>query len=175
MRSFGELKCYYRHARTSIDLRAPAIAFLGRMPLLGVQPGFLCRSRRLRGPSSSGDDERSPHEIGETFLRQLPISTLASHVACDDANASLRREPGRELLLQSGALCLVQRARAENVPEDLHARRCLVHVLSAGTRGPRDAHVELGARDRERLVDREEIPGSGRRRVAHSTTASGTT
>src|SRR5207248_5001414 len=105
--------------RSLVERLLPAFCFLGRVALLRLQPGFLGCSARLGRASFFWNDQRSPDEIGKSFLCQLAISALAAHVARHHSNAAIARQSRGQLLAQAAPLRVVERARFEDVPENL--------------------------------------------------------
>src|SRR6266568_2725592 len=144
-------------ATNLVERCVPTLTLLVRVALLCLEPGFLCRSRWFGRFALSRNYERPSDQFGESLFRQISIAALTSHVTRDDADTALSREPGPELFLKTHALLLAECARCENVPENLYPRRCLVYMLAPRARRSRDPHIQLVSRNRQRLVDREEI------------------
>src|SRR6185503_19204752 len=159
----------------SLEGGTAALLLLVRMSFFRFQSCFLCRACRSGCFALPRNDQGSTDKLGESFLGQITVSTLAPHVARDHTDASFRSKPGRKPVEKPCALLVVESAGSGNIPEDLDARRCLVDVLAAGARRSRHSDIQLVAGNRERVVDRQKVLGRGRRgRVAHLVTASET-
>jgi len=79
--------------RRSVEGIPPALGFLLGMPFLGFESGFPGRVRRLGCATLLRNDQRAPHQVDESLLCQLTISSLTAHVAGDDADAAIGRHP----------------------------------------------------------------------------------
>src|SRR3954465_8833167 len=98
-----------REALRSLEGFPASFPFLVRLSLLSLESRFLCCFGGLRRPSLLWNDQSASNQIREAFLRQLLVSRLASHVACDDANAAIGRDAPGELVTQPVALLFGQR------------------------------------------------------------------
>src|SRR2546423_12182303 len=111
-----------RPSCASVEALLSAICFFAGVALLRFQPRFsrcfcgLGRSSLLR------NDQRVLHQLGEAFLCQLPITSLAARVTRHDADVTLSCHSRRESLLEPRTLFFAQRRRSKNVPEDFDAR-----------------------------------------------------
>ena len=159
----------------SVEGWTATLLLLVRVSLFRLESGFLRRACRPGCFALPRNNQGASNELGESLLGQITVSTLTPHVAGDNTDASFGSKSGRKLVEKSYALLVVESAGSGNIPEDLHARRCLVDMLAAGTRRSRYSDIQLAAWDRKRIVDRQKILGCGRRRrVAHTVTASET-
>lgn len=107
------------------------LTFLFRVFLLFCQTRFVGSARAPCWLSLSRHYERLGNDVRKSLLGCFAVSQLASRLARDDANGAFIAQARCESLKNSCALFIIECSRPRDVPRDLHARRCLVYVLTA--------------------------------------------
>jgi len=120
-----------------------------RVALLCVEPGLLGGSCWFGSFALSWNYESPPHQFGQSLFRQISVAALASHVTRNYADTPIGRETRAEPFLETHALLLAECAGYANVPENLHARGCLIDVLASRARGSRDPHIKFASGNRQ--------------------------
>src|SRR5438270_8693989 len=106
----------------SLETLLSAICFFAGVALLRFQSSFSRCFCGLRRSSLLRNDQRVLHQLGEAFLCQLSITSLAARVTRHDADVTLSCDSRREPLSEPCTLFFAQCRRSKNVPEDFDAR-----------------------------------------------------